>query len=109
MPVYGGMRSGQAPLEGVTVPLLVSAISNIAFAMIWSFTCWGIIFAVPLLVLCIFEFSLYSRAAEMNRQDLASRAQVLAIFELIVGLLNMVALVCGIVILVNCSKLQKER
>jgi hypothetical protein len=107
MPAYGSMPTGRTVLEGVTVPLLVSAISNVVFAVIWAFSCWGIVFAVPLIILCIFEFILYSNAAQMDRPQLASRAQVVAIFELIVGLLNMVALICGIIVLVNCSKLKQ--
>ncbi len=69
----------------------------------------GAIFTVPMIVLCAFEFGFFSSAARMHPRELASKAQTLAVFEIIVGLLNMVSLVCGIIVLVNAGNIARAR
>ena len=92
-------RSGAG--DGITVPLLISAISNIVVGLIWAATCFGIIFAIPMFILCVFEFMLWSKADRMSGRRLAGEARSLAIFEIIVGLANLGSLIAGIIILIN--------
>jgi len=87
--------------------LLISGIGNVVVGLLWLVTCYGIIFTVPMVILCVFEFSLYWNAPRMRPVQLVSRAQTLAVFEILVGLMNGVSLVCGILVLVGCSNLQR--
>jgi len=64
---------------GLTTPVLISAIANIIFVYF----------------------------SDANRQPLATavrQAGVLSLFEIIVGLFNLVSLICGIILLVNRGK-----
>lgn len=94
--------------SGITIPLLVSAIGNIFVSLIWVATCFLSFIAVPLIVLCVFEFMLYAKADTLPPLELARRAKKLAIFEIIVGVFNTIALVCGIIVLVNAPKLTRR-
>jgi len=94
--------------SGVTVPLLVSAIGNIVVSLIWISTCFLSFLAIPLIILCIFEFVLYSQAGRIPLNRFASKAKTLGIFEVIAGLLNTITLVCGIIVLVNSSRIQED-
>ncbi len=94
--------------SGVRTPILVSAIANIVVGLIWMATCFGIIFTIPMVVLCIFEFRLYSSVDEIPATELAERAGKLAIYEFFVGLFNTVTLVCGFLVLINSGKLQRH-
>ncbi len=91
--------------EGVKVPILISAISNIVVGLFWASLCFGFIFTIPMIVLCIFEFILWSRADTLPVRRLGEQAKTLGIFEIIVGLFNTVAFVCGIIVLINGGKL----
>jgi hypothetical protein len=109
-----GVRQPQAALyelphpsaSGVTIPLLVSAISNIVVGLLWCYTCLGVILAIPMFLLCIYEFALWARADSMSLPALASSAKARGILEIIVGLANTPTLICGIIILINAGKLQ---
>ena len=90
------------------MPLLISAIGNIVVSLIWIGTCFLSFLAIPLIILCIFEFVLYSQAGQIPLNRFASKAKTLGIFEVIAGLVNTITLVCGIIILVNCSRMQEE-
>ena len=95
-------------LNMVTVPILISGIGNILFSYLWLYTCIGVIFTVPMVVLCIFEFILYTQAKNISTDDLSRRATTLGIFEILVGLFNLVSLVCGILVLVHAPKLKEQ-
>ncbi len=100
LPSYGSYSNAPA---GITVPVLISAISNIIVSLFWISTFIGIVIAVPMVVLCVFEFRLYSRAQTVPVERLASEAVTIGIFEIAVGLFNWFALVCGIIVIVNAS------
>jgi len=104
---HHGASTADHSLEAVTTPLLISGIGNVVVGLLWLVTCYGIIFTVPMVILCVFEFSLYWNAPRMRPVQLVSRAQTLAVFEILVGLMNGVSLVCGILVLVGCSNLQR--
>lgn len=92
---------------GIAVPLLISAIANLVIGIILATTCFGIIFAVPMWILCVFEFILYANVDQIHPVNLKSRATIIGICEIVVGLLNMVSLVCGIILLIHASKLSR--
>jgi hypothetical protein len=58
--------------------------------------------------LCIFEFSLYAKADSLSPRELIERAKSVAIAEVIVGLVNTISLVCGIIVLVNLPSLRRR-
>jgi hypothetical protein len=91
--------------ESIKVPVLISAISNIVVGLIWAATCIGIVFTIPMVILCIFEFALWSKADSLSSGQLAGRAKTMGIFEIIVGLANTPTLICGIIVLINSVKL----
>jgi hypothetical protein len=91
--------------SGIKTSLLVSAVANIVIGLAWLAVCIGVVFIVPMVVLCIFEFLLYAKVDELPDAQLSSRARVLGVFEIIVGLVNTVTLVCGILVLINSNKL----
>jgi len=62
-----------------------------------------------MIVLCIFEFSLWAKADKMPKQKLAEDVGRLSIFEIIVGLANTPTLVCGIIQLINAGKFKGHR
>ena len=57
-----------------------------------------------MLVLSIFEFTLYSRVGREPLNRTAESASTLALFEIIVGLFNMISLICGIILMINSGK-----
>ena len=97
-------------LSGIKVPILVSGIMNAIVAVIWLFTCFGVIVTIPLSILCIFEFIYFSSADQMPRQKAIGDGRTLAIFEIVLGVLflNMVSLVCGIIALVNANQADRQ-
>jgi DNA-directed RNA polymerase subunit M/transcription elongation factor TFIIS len=91
--------------NGIAIPLLISAIGNIIAALVWVSTCFLAFLAVPIIILSIFEFILWSKSDSMPLSSLSSSAKSLAIFEIVVGLISLPAFVCGIIIMINSSKL----
>ena len=100
----GPSRSGKSP-DGIKVPVLISAISNIVVGLIWAATCFGIVFTIPMIILCIFEFRLWSKADNLSLRQLSGEAKTMGIFEIVVGLANTPTLICGIIVLINSGKL----
>lgn len=91
-------------LSSVTIPVLVSAIANILSAYFWLATCIGVFLTAPMLALCIFEFIFYAKAPQMTPQQIRERGTTLGIFQIVIGLFNLVSLVCGIILLVNLGR-----
>lgn len=83
---------------------LISAISNIVLGLIWAATCFGIIFSIPMWILCVFEFIHYGKVDELDPHDYVNKSKTLAMFQIAVGLFNTVALVCGIVAIIRANK-----
>ena len=89
----------------ITVPLLVSAISNILVGCIWLITCWGIVIAVPMFILSVYEFRLYEKIGRRPVKEIANEASNLAIWEMVLGVfLNIPTLLCGIFLRINAGK-----
>ncbi|MDZ4685846.1 MAG: hypothetical protein SH850_12325 [Planctomycetaceae bacterium] len=86
------------------IPILISAISNIIFGLFWISTGCGIPLAIPMFVLCIFEFQLWSKADKYPLPELARQAMNMGIVEIVVGfMLNIPTLICGIIVVLKCS------
>ena len=84
-----------------SVPILISAIANIVMAVFWICTCYGFLLAIPCIVLCIYEIRFYGRRLDYDREQFRSVTLLLGIFEMVVGLCNLISFVCGIVVLVT--------
>ena len=97
------------PPNGIVVPLLISAIGNIVASLFWIGLIFTFVLAIPLIILCIFEFSLYSQADGLPPQKLAKKAKTLAIVEIALGFfISLPAFVCGIITLINAGKLARK-
>jgi len=96
-------------VDGITIPILVSAIANLVVGLFWFITLVGIVIAIPMFALAFAEFNLYSNATRLRRQRLAAKAQTIAVFEIFAGLFNLVSLACGIIVLINASSANHER
>jgi hypothetical protein len=94
--------------KGIVIPVLISAIGNIVIGVFWVSTICGIVLAVPMFVLSIFEFLFYSDSDRLPRNTLTSRAETLAIFEIICGFANLVSLICGILVLINAGRYKRR-
>jgi hypothetical protein len=97
-----------APPGIIRIPILISAIGNVVVATIWLSTCFLFFFAIPCVLLCVFEFRLYMKSDLLKPRDFVAQAQTLAIAEIVVGLVNMISLVCGIIILVNVPSIKRR-
>lgn len=94
-------------LSGITTPILISAIANLIIGIFWACTVFGFIFAIPMWICCAAEFGLHGKADRLPAEKFAKKANNLATFEIIVGLLNLFSLVCGILVLINSGKVLK--
>jgi hypothetical protein len=101
----GELNRPSTSRDGIKVPVLISAISNIVVGLLWAATCFGLVFTIPMIVLCIFEFMLWSQADSLPVTQLSGRAKTLGIFEIVIGLANTPTLICGIIVLLNSGKL----
>jgi hypothetical protein len=96
-------------IASIKVPILVSAIANIVVGLVWLSTGCGVVVTVPLVVLSVFEFMLWAKADEMAGREFAAKAHRLGVIEIVAGLFNTATLVCGILVVVNASKLKNLR
>ena len=95
--------------NGVRIPMLISAIANIIVGLLWALSIVGIVLAIPMWVLCVFEFRAYGRLDRPpTKRTEVDHLRTLAIFEIAVGVFNTVALVCGIISLVNHSSIRRQ-
>ena len=89
----------------ITIPLLISAIWNCLAVVFWISTCFGIFFAVPLIVLLIFEFMLYADLNNSMKIVPPSKVRTTAVCEIVAGLVSLAPFVCGIIVLSNLGRL----
>lgn len=101
-----GPALGGVSLKPVTVPVLVSAVANLIGGYAWLTTCFGIVLTAPMLVLCVFELIYFATAAQMTRGQLMGRGRAIGICEIVVGVFNLVSLVCGVVVLVHLGRMR---
>ena len=92
----------------LTIPIVVSAVWNLLTAGGWIFflPCIGLAVAVPYLVLACIEFATFRRAPTMTPRELYDRCGWLGICQIIVGLTNLLSIVCGILLLAYRDRLR---
>lgn len=90
--------------SGVTTPLLISAISNLVIGILTVCYVVGIFF----LLLCYFEFRFYAKSDTFKPHAFAGHARTIGVFEVVVGLLNWFAFVCGIIVIINAGKIERR-
>ena len=101
-------RRFHTPPTGIIAPVLVSAIGDIVVGLFWLFTCFGVVVAVPMFVLCIAEFKLYARAGRLRPAQIASQAITLGWFESVIEFFNVTSLICRIIVLINASNVHRD-
>lgn len=103
--VASGAQTAPAAREDFSrassVTILISAIANIVVGLLWASLCFGLIFAIPLWILCFFEFMHYGKRDSLTLKKYHANTTNLGIAEIILGLVNTITLVCGIVTLLN--------
>lgn len=93
--------------SGITIPLLISAVSNILFGFAWLYTCVGVVIAIPMFILSAKEFQLYGRIGTRPIQENAASIDNLANWQIALGIfLNIPTLICGIVLKANAGKIR---
>lgn len=95
-----------ASRNSVKTLLLIAAVSNIVVGLMWASTVFGIVFALPLWLLCVFELVLWSKSDQLSVKDFANRAKTLGIVEVIAGLVSLPTMICGILVLVGSGKIR---
>jgi ribosomal protein L40E len=93
----------------LTVPIIISAVWNVMTAIGWAtmVPCIGLVIAVPYTVLAIFEVSTFVKAPAMPPHQLYRRCGPLGIFQIVLGLTNLVPVVCGILLLAYRDRLHQ--
>ncbi len=107
----GRMADGGAvydyPPPIVTAPIIVSSGWNAvtAVGLMVMIPCLGFVLALPYVLLAVYEFSTFQRAESMPPQELHDRCGVLAVLQILLGLTNIVPVVCGVLLLVYRDRL----
>jgi hypothetical protein len=108
--------SGAAPVFDypppiLTVPIIISAVWNVMTAIGWAsmVPCLGLVIAVPYGVLAFFEVTTFLKAPAMSPDQLYRRCGPLGICQIILGLTNLVPVVCGILLLAYRDRLRQYR
>ena len=93
--------------------VLASAICNLIFGSLLTLTCYGAILGIPMIILAVFEFVHHSKRLSTPAYQYASASITLGIFQIVVGLFNVVTLIMGILVLghatsakSNCERLR---
>ncbi len=91
--------------------IIVSAVWNFLSAAWWGFSgiswlpCIGLFIAVPYVILGYYEITTYQRGPTMSPQELYDRCGVLSICQIVLGLTNILPVVCGVLLLVYRDRL----
>lgn len=96
------------PPTVLTVPIVISAVWNLMCAAGLAFLvpCFGFLLAVPYCVLAAFEISAFQRAASMSPREFYDRCGWLGGFQILLGLTNVLPVVCGVLLLVYRDRLR---
>ena len=112
----GSMLDGRTPVFDyppviLTGPIMVSAVWNLLTGAWWGFSgiswlpCIGLFIAVPYVILAYYEIMTFQRAETLTPQELYRRCGVLAICQILLGLTNVLPVVCGVLLLVYRDRL----
>lgn len=88
---------------GITTPLLVAAISNVIVGIFWTVLCWTAVIGIPMIFYGIYDICKHSGVYSCN--DMRWRAGWGGVLNILFGFFNVVALICGIVLLINQPKI----
>lgn len=103
------------PPAPITIPMAVSAGWNLFCAAGWIVAglsivpCLGLFIAIPYLALAAYEIALFRKAPGLPPQMLYDRCGWLGGLQILLGLTNLVPVVCGIVLLVYRDRLLHYR
>ncbi len=61
-----------------------------------------------MLVLCYFEYKLYSESDTLKPSEFLKRSKNIGAFEVVFGILNWFSLFCGILVLINSGKIERR-
>jgi len=95
----------------ITAPIIVSACWNAVTAVGWAvlLPCFGLFIAIPYVLLAIYEFLTFQGAESMEPIDLHERCGILAVLQVLLGLTNVIPVVCGVLLLVYRDRLLTYR
>ncbi len=99
-----GVESSFRTPDELKVPVLVSGIFNLVFAVGLGATGCLIPLAIPLVILAYYEIKLFQKADDIPTHEFAAEAKSLAIYEIIVGVFNTPTLICGIILIIQGGK-----
>ena len=96
------------PPTVLTVPIVVSSVWNLMTAAAWAFLvpCFGFLIAVPYCVLAAFEIATFQRAQSMAPRELYDRCGWLGGFQILLGIANVLPVVCGVLLLAYRDRLR---
>lgn len=95
----------------LTAPMIVSACWNVFTAAGWAISgiswlpCIGLFIAVPYALLAMYEWSCFMKAPDMTPRDLHHRCGVLGVLQIVLGIANIVPVICGILLLAYRDRL----
>lgn len=107
----GGRSSGYKgrwPPSAVMTPLQVSAIANLVVGGLYVLSLCGSFIGAGLVILGFYELKLHKEARRHSPAVFLEKASQLAIFEILAGLFNIISLPCGIINMIQTSKLKDE-
>jgi len=99
---YGGRETGLN--QGIKICTLVSGVANILAGLVWISTLCGAPIGIGQIVLAIFEILYFAQADKKPLDQAINQAKLLAVFEIISGVFNIVSLPCGILVLVFANQ-----
>lgn len=97
------MHSRLSTIQGC---VMASGIVNIVAGSLLTLTCYGSPIGIPMLILGIFELVHHSKRNSLPPYYYASASITLGIFEIVVGLFNIVTLIMGIIVLGNATSVK---
>jgi len=103
----GVMNYASAPPavnQGVTIPILISAIFHLLAAAPFALPTFGLL-SIALILLAAFEIRFFATASRLPPRQFANSARTLAIWEIIsIVTCNFPSMICGIIVLANIPK-----
>jgi hypothetical protein len=97
------MHSRLSTIQGC---VMASGILNVIMGSLLTLTCYGSVIGIPMLILGIFELIHHSKRNTLPPYYYASASITLGIFEIVVGLFNIVTLIMGIIVLGHATSVK---
>ena len=97
------MHSRLSTIQGC---VMASGIINIVVGSLLTITCYGSPIGIPMLILGIFELVHHSKRHSLPPYYYASSSITLGIFEIVIGLFNVISLIMGIIVLGHATSVK---